>query len=547
MAEGRSVENEEAIKAEIERYDQAVVTSLGDVTLLKSSPALTHRDEALAILEMQEELIQDPQLRSDTIDMISAEHISAHDALIKAAAVIARQFREMNDDYMSARAIDIEDIAERIVGHLGGRSSAPVQVARPDTIIVADDITPSEMLTIDFTNVIGFATRDGARTSHTAIIARSKGIPAVTGCGTKLNEIKDLDLLIIDGINGQVIIHPEEHNMQDFKEMQEKHIRQQTLLRSLKAVPAITKDGQSIRLFGNIASAGDMDQVLENGGEGVGLFRTEMLFMARNSFPSEEEQFEFYRQVAIRSRNTQVVIRTMDIGGDKQLPYFNLPHEENPFMGYRAIRISLDRKEVFITQLKAILRAAVFGKFRVMFPMISSVQELRLAKEILATAKMELLRDHCIFEPDIMIGIMIEIPSAALIADILAKEVDFFSIGTNDLCQYTLAVDRMNGKVSGLYDHFNPGVLRLIKYVIEQAKKNNIDVGMCGEMAGDPLATLLLAGMGLDTFSMNAASIPVIKDIIIRNGIDKAKDVCKKVMDMDNSKNIIRYLEGLHN
>ena len=289
-----------------------------------------------------------------------------------------------------------------------------------------------------------------------------------------------------------------------------------------------------------------MDGVFDQGGEGVGLFRTEFLFMQRNSFPTEEEQFSWYRDIALRSRGRPVTIRTLDIGGDKPLPYFPSPEEQNPFLGYRAIRISLDRKDLFLTQLKAILRASPFGRLKILLPMIGNVQEIRSAKEILAEAKRELLEKGVAFDRSIPMGIMIEVPSAAITADLLAREVDFFSIGTNDLCQYTLAVDRMNEKIKDLYDPYNPAVLRLISYVIGQANKNNIHVGLCGELAADPSATLLLAGMGLEEFSMNAPSIPAIKNIIIRNSLETARAVYKKVMEMDHSAAIINYLQEVN-
>ena len=286
-----------------------------------------------------------------------------------------------------------------------------------------------------------------------------------------------------------------------------------------------------------------MEAVFEQGGEGVGLFRTELLFMGRDTFPTENEQFEFYKNVALKSKQKPVIVRTLDIGGDKQLPYFGLPAEQNPFLGYRAIRICLDRKDLFITQLKAILRASLLGNLKIMFPMISSVEEIRAAKQLLDQARADLRATGTRFNEKIEIGIMIEIPSAALMADILAKEVDFFSIGTNDLCQYTVAVDRMNEKVKNLYDPFNPGLLRLISHVIDQAHKHHIHVGLCGEMASDPMATLLLAGMGLEEFSMSAVSIPLVKSIITSNSISTARKIYEKVMEMDNSRDIKAYLQ----
>ena len=316
-------------------------------------------------------------------------------------------------------------------------------------------------------------------------------------------------------------------------------------LKALKGVAAVTTDEKAIMLSANISGADDMKAMHQNGGEGVGLFRTELLFMNRDSFPTEEEQFGFYKQVALQSKGKPIIVRTIDIGGDKQLPYFNIPNELNPFLGYRAIRICLDRTDLFIVQLKAILRAAMFGDLKIMFPMISGIQEIRAAKNILEEAKKDLLKENIPFKTDIEVGIMIEIPSAAVTADILAKEVDFFSIGTNDLCQYTLAVDRMNEKITHLYDPFNPGVLRLINNVIEQGHKQGIHVGMCGEMAGDPLATLVLLGMGLEEFSMSASAIPTIKNIIINNSEANAKQVWQKVIAMESSEEITAYLKTL--
>jgi len=450
----------------------------------------------------------------------------------------------MDDEYMRARSADIQDIGGRILKHLN-RTDKIVQKFEPDTLIIAEDIAPSDTITMDINLVIGFATQMGSKTSHAAIIAKSKGIPAVVGCGKALQVIKDNDLLILDGIGGLVYVNPDQMLIEEYKAKREILIRQTQMLKALKDKPAITTDGMQIKLTANISAADDWDDVFDNGGEGVGLLRTEMLFMNRDTFPTEEEQFEFYKQVALRSKRKPVIVRTIDIGGDKQLPYFGLPPEQNPFLGYRAIRICLDMPDIFITQLKAILRASVFGDLKIMFPMISNVEEVRAAKAILAEAKNQLIRDGVSVNTAIEIGIMIEIPSAAITADILAKEVDFFSIGTNDLCQYTLAVDRMNEKISRLYDPYNPGVLRLIQNVIEQARKHNIHAGMCGEMAGDPMATLLLLGMGLEELSMSAVSIPAIKNIIINNSIAKAKEVCKKVMEMDSSKNIISYLQGI--
>jgi phosphotransferase system enzyme I (PtsI) len=364
--------------------------------------------------------------------------------------------------------------------------------------------------------VAGFVTQAGGKTSHAAIVARIRGLPAVAGVGKALASIVDGDDLVLDGESGIVLVNPSPALVEEYRRKQEGHLQRQQQLRALKDHTAVTREGVRVHLHANIATAEDMEQAIAFGAEGVGLLRTELLFLERDSLPTEEEQFLFYKNVLLRSGGRPVTIRTLDIGGDKPLPYLNLPKEENPFLGYRAIRICLDRPDLFLTQIRAILRAGVFGPCRMMFPMIGSVEELREAKAFVAAARSALVAEGMAFATEIPVGVMIEIPSAALTADVLAKEADFFSIGTNDLCQYTLAVDRMNEKIAALYDPFHPAVLRLIRMVIEEGDKAGIPVGMCGEMAGDERATELLFGMGLREFSMVAPSIPAVKEIILR-------------------------------
>jgi phosphoenolpyruvate-protein phosphotransferase (PTS system enzyme I) len=542
---GVLLNNEAEVSQEITRFDRAVSQAVDDIEAIKSATQPSLRDDDLAILDAQIELLTDPQLKADIIEKIVSGRKNSADASIEVIKSFVQLFEGMDDEYMRARSADIKDIGDRILRHLGATVNSSPQNFEPNTIIIAEDISPSETIAMDTSHVIGFATQAGSKISHTAIIAKSKGIPAVVGCGDKLGTVMNDDIIILDGISGLVYINPEQDIIDEYTVKKEAYHQLADKLKALKNQAAVTTDGKKITLSANIAGADDMMDVFEYGGEGVGLFRTELLFMNRDTFPTEDEQFEFYKKVALRSKGAPVIVRTIDIGGDKQLPYFDLPAELNPFLGYRAIRICLDRKELFITQLKAILRASVFGELKIMFPMISNVQEIRAAKEILAEAKAELLNEGIAFNADIKVGIMIEIPSAAVMADILAKEVDFFSIGTNDLCQYTLAVDRMNEKVSHLYDPFNPGVLRLISNVIEQGHKNHIHVGMCGEMASDPLATLLLLGMGLGDLSMSATAITAIKNIIINHSITETKEIYKNVMQMDNSEEIVAYLEGL--
>jgi len=540
---GIIIQTNEARELEIEKFNQAVVSAIREVETIRLNTSFDLKPEDMDILDTQVEFLGDPQIAEDVHEKIRNHFRSAHDAVIEVIDAAVEMFRNMDDEYLSARAADLRDIGNRILRNLNtGRASFGPDFGE-NTILIAEDLAPSDTITLDTTRVVGFATRLGGRTSHTAIIAKAKGIPAVVACGSELLNIRIGETVILDGTTGELIINPGSEIMGVYKAKQVNILNEKALLRSLKDLPAITTDGHRLKLYANISNAAELEQVFENGGEGVGLLRTEMLFMGRDSFPSEEEQFNFYKQVAIKSKNRPVIIRTLDIGGDKQLPYFGIPPENNPFMGYRAIRICLDQPEIFFTQLRAILRASVFGNLKIMFPMISNLSEVKQAKESVNEVKLELKNAGIDFDRSIELGIMIEIPSAALIADILAREVDFFSIGTNDLCQYTLAVDRMNGKVSALYNHFNPGVLRLISYVIEQAHKQNKPVGLCGEMASDPLAALLLSGMGLDEFSMSAGSIPSIKNILIKNSLSKAREVFKTVMEMDDPQTIINYLK----
>jgi phosphoenolpyruvate-protein phosphotransferase (PTS system enzyme I) len=542
VSSGIILDTFEAKKIEIEKFNTAVKSAVNEVEGIKTNKHLNLKSEDIEILDTQIEFLNDPQIKSDVLDKINNENKTANDAVIDVIVAAVLMFKNLDDEYFRARAADVQDIGNRIVKHLNNNWSAN-QEFDENTILIAEDIAPSDTITLDITKISGFATQLGGKTSHAAIIAKAKGIPAVVACGNGLKQIENNDTIILDGSTGEVIISPDQNTIETYKAKQIDFIKKSSLLKSLKELPATSTDGKNVNLFANISNADDLEQVFENGGEGVGLLRSELLFMSRNSFPGEDEQFQFYKQVALKSRNKPVIIRTLDIGGDKQLSYFGIPHENNPFLGYRAIRICLNQKDIFLTQLKAILRASAFGKLKIMFPMICNVEEVRQAKACVQQVKDELTLSGIMFNNSIELGIMIEIPSAAMISDILAKEVDFFSIGTNDLCQYTLAVDRMNEKVAGLYNHFNPGVLRLIDNVIKQAHNQKKHVGMCGEMASDPLAALLLLGMGLDEFSMGAASIPYIKNIIISNSMTKAREIYGRVMEMDNSDSITSYLQ----
>jgi phosphotransferase system enzyme I (PtsI) len=531
------------IATAIEKFDNAVAVSVTEVEAMVEGHDASNGDEGREILEAHIELLGDPQIREDVVEKIKGERKNVNDAVIEVIQAAVDVFKSMDDEYLRARAVDVEDIGNRIVKNLSPVKEGASQIYEKNIILIAEDLTPSDTITMDITKIVGFATQAGGKTSHAAIIAKSRGIPAAVGCGEKLKVIQAGDTLILDGQTGTIIINPDENIIKQYESQREVWLKELKLLRSLKNTPAKMVDGTEIKLFANIADADEMEYALGFGAQGAGLFRTEFLFLGRNNFPSEEEQFEFYKAVALKAKDKPVIVRTLDIGGDKQLLYFNFPEEQNPFLGYRAIRFCLDRKDIFITQLKAILRASAFGNLKIMFPMIANIDEIQAAKAVLEEAKSELTKKNIAYNKAIKVGIMIEIPSAAVMADLLAKEVDFFSIGTNDLTQYTLAVDRMNEKIKDLYDPFDPGVLRLISNVIEQGHKNNIEVGMCGELASDPRATLLLLGMGLTEFSMSASSIPQVKSRIIKSGLPDARKVHEEVMGMDNSQAIINYLQ----
>jgi phosphotransferase system enzyme I (PtsI) len=530
---GIPLETSDDVRREIQKFELAVTSATEEIRAIGGNQEF---------LEIQIELLQDEQIRADVVGKITADNKNANDAVIEVIEQALETFRNLKDEYFSARAADVQDAGNRILRHLNGSLSITPAVTEENTVIIAEDISPSDAITLDITKVTGIATQAGSRTSHAAIIAKARGIAAVVGCGTGLHSIKTNDPVIVDGTEGLVIVRPSQIILDEYIFLKEAFGKQAALLSSLKDVAATTTDGVTVKLLANISGADEMELSLSYGSEGSGLLRTELLFMGKDALPGEEEQFGFYKGIALKAMGRPVIVRTLDIGGDKQLPYFNLPAEQNPSLGYRAIRICLDRKDIFITQLRAILRASIFGDLRIMLPMISNVQEIRRAREILQEVKADLASAGVAFNKDIALGIMIEIPSAAVTADILAKEVDFFSIGTNDLCQYTLAVDRMNEQVKHLYDPFNPGVLRLIQHVVEQGDKYGIHTGMCGELAGDVSATLLLLGMGLREFSMSAASIPFVKNIILHNSVATAREICRKVMGMDSSQEIIHYL-----
>ena len=416
-------------------------------------------------------------------------------------------FEAMDDAYMQERAADIRDVSRRILAKLLRVELPNLTTINEEVIIVADDLTPSMTVQLNKQYVRGFVTNIGGRTSHSAILARTLEIPAVVGVTGATSQIESKQTIILDGTSGEVIINPSDEQIEQYEQLQQQFIAQQQALVKYKQLPSVDIDGYQVELAGNIGKPEDVQKVFDNGGDGIGLFRTEFLYMDRNDYPTEDEQFEAYKEVLEQMGDKPTVVRTLDIGGDKELPYLQLPHELNPFLGYRAIRICLDNPQLFDVQLRALLRASVYGNLKIMFPMIATLEEFRQAKQRLLEVKAQLQAEGVEVAETTEIGLMIEVPSAAIIADLFAKEADFLSIGTNDLIQYTFAADRMNEKVAYLYQPYHPAILRLVKNVIDAAHANDCWVGMCGEMAGDPIAIPILLAMGLDEFSMSATSI----------------------------------------
>ena len=492
------------IGAEKEKMQKALDDSKAQLEVIKIKAEKEMGAEKAAVFEAHITLLDDPEFTGAMMMEIENNSINGLKAVESVTNTFVAIFESMDDEYMRERAADIKDVSKRILSNFAGRGGDSFAITEGNTIVVAHDLTPSDTAGLDRSKVVGFITNIGGRTSHAAIMARTLEIPAVLGLGDITDCVKTGDAVIVDGLTGDVIINPSEEVIAEYKAKKEKFQAEQEELKKLIDVKTTTKSGRRIEVCGNIGKPEDVLGVLANGGDGVGLFRTEFLYMDRDSAPTEEEQYESYKFVLEKMEGKQVVIRTLDIGGDKTLPYLPLPEEMNPFLGYRAIRLCLDRKDIFKVQLRALLRASIYGNLAVMFPMISGLEEFKQAREVVEECKAELKAEGKEYSEKIQWGIMVEIPAAAVYADELAKHVDFFSIGTNDLIQYTLAADRMSEKVSYLYNPMHPAVLRLIKMTIDGAHKHGKWVGMCGEMAGDEAAIPTLVEYGLDEFSMSA-------------------------------------------
>ncbi|MCC3378847.1 phosphoenolpyruvate--protein phosphotransferase [Paenibacillus farraposensis] len=533
------------VEAEIARLDAALAESQTELETIKEKTLRELGEKKAEIFASHLLILNDPELIDPVKAKIKDEQLNADYALNEVATQFISMFENMKSAYLQERASDMRDVTKRVLNHLlGVHFVSPAEIAE-ETIVLAEDLTPSDTAQLNREFVKGFATNIGGRTSHSAIMARSLEIPAVVGTKNILSQAKSGDLIIVDGLDGHVFVNPSEEIVAEYRAKQAAYDKQREEWRKLRGEATVSVDGVHVELAANIGTPNDVTGVLDNGGEGVGLYRTEFLYMGRDKLPSEEVQYTAYKTVLEKMEGKPVVVRTLDIGGDKELPYLELPKEMNPFLGFRAIRLCLDRQDIFRTQLRALLRASVHGNLRIMFPMIATLNEFREAKAVLMEEKEKLKAEGVTVSEDIQLGIMVEIPSTAVLADQFAKEVDFFSIGTNDLIQYTMAADRMNERVSYLYQPYNPSILRLVKMVIDAAHREGRWAGMCGEMAGDATAIPLLLGLGLDEFSMSATSILPARSQISKLSRADMEKLAAKALDMQTAEQVVELVKSI--
>ncbi|HDA7205570.1 TPA: phosphoenolpyruvate--protein phosphotransferase [Staphylococcus aureus] len=532
------------VEGEVAKFNNAIEASKVELTKIRNNAEVQLGADKAAIFDAHLLVLDDPELIQPIQDKIKNENANAATALTDVTTQFVTIFESMDNEYMKERAADIRDVSKRVLSHILGIELPNPSMIDESVVIVGNDLTPSDTAQLNKEFVQGFATNIGGRTSHSAIMSRSLEIPAIVGTKSITQEVKQGDMIIVDGLNGDVIVNPTEDELIAYQDKRERYFADKKELQKLRDADTVTVDGVHAELAANIGTPNDLPGVIENGAQGIGLYRTEFLYMGRDQMPTEEEQFEAYKEVLEAMNGKRVVVRTLDIGGDKELSYLNLPEEMNPFLGYRAIRLCLAQQDIFRPQLRALLRASVYGKLNIMFPMVATINEFREAKAILLEEKENLKNEGHDISDDIELGIMVEIPATAALADVFAKEVDFFSIGTNDLIQYTLAADRMSERVSYLYQPYNPSILRLVKQVIEASHKGGKWTGMCGEMAGDETAIPLLLGLGLDEFSMSATSILKARRQI--NGLSKNEmtELANRAVDCATQEEVIELVNN---
>lgn len=532
------------VEGEVAKFNNAIEASKVELTKIRNNAEVQLGADKAAIFDAHLLVLDDPELIQPIQDKIKNENANAASALTDVTTQFVTIFESMDNEYMKERAADIRDVSKRVLSHILGVELPNPSMIDESVVIVGNDLTPSDTAQLNKEFVQGFATNIDGRTSHSAIMSRSLEIPAIVGTKSITQEVKQGDMIIVDGLNGDVIVNPTEDELIAYQDKRERYFADKKELQKLRDADTVTVDGVHAELAANIGTPNDLPGVIENGAQGIGLYRTEFLYMGRDQMPTEEEQFEAYKEVLEAMDGKRVVVRTLDIGGDKELSYLNLPEEMNPFLGYRAIRLCLAQQDIFRPQLRALLRASVYGKLNIMFPMVATINEFREAKAILLEEKENLKNEGHDISDDIELGIMVEIPATAALADVFAKEVDFFSIGTNDLIQYTLAADRMSERVSYLYQPYNPSILRLVKQVIEASHKEGKWTGMCGEMAGDETAIPLLLGLGLDEFSMSATSILKARRQI--NGLSKNEmtELANRAVDCATQEEVIELVNN---